>query len=314
MALLSASLVACACLAAGGAGAFGLAAAVDWRRRARLRRRRDELAGSVSAEAREFASEGAAGRVLGYAVGLERRISLQAASSHAPARFAGDAQKLSEALHRAGLASLLSTQGCAGARLRLTALGLLAGSLTGALLSNELAVLLGVAGALVGMASVPWALRREAQARVAALERELPEMLEVVSLGLRSGLTFDRSLALYCQHFDTPFSRACASAQRQWSLGLLPRDQALRQLAASYDSTLFVRVVEGMVRSLRFGSSLAQGLESAAAEARAVHRARREEQVAKAPVKMMVPTAALILPAMLILVLGPILLELMEGF
>lgn len=68
-----------------------------------------------------------------------------------------------------------------------------------------------------------------------------------------------------------------------------------------------------MVRSLRFGSSLAGSLEAAAAEARAEHRARLEERVAKAPVKMMMPTGALILPAMLLLVLGPVLLELANG-
>ena len=75
-----------------------------------------------------------------------------------------------------------------------------------------------------------------------------------------------------------------------------------------------IRDVESAVRSLRFGSSLAEGLEASAAEARAAHRAHVEERVAKAPVKMMVPTGALILPAMLLLVLGPVLLELMEGF
>lgn len=36
--------------------------------------------------------------------------------------------------------------------------------------------------------------------------------------------------------------------------------------------------------------------------------------MAKAPVKMMMPTGALILPAMLLLVLGPVLLELANGF
>ncbi len=139
-------------------------------------------------------------------------------------------------------------------------------------------------------------------------------MLEVVALGLRSGLSFDRSLELYSGHFDTLLSRACASAQRQWALGLVTREQALRELAATFDSPLFSRVVESMVRSLRFGSSLAESLETAAGDARQQFRSRKQEQVAKASVKMMVPTGALMLPAMLLLVLGPVLLELMEGF
>ena len=94
---------------------------------------------------------------------------------------------------------------------------------------------------------------------------------------------------------------------------MVPRDRALRGLSDSYDSPMLSRIVEGMVRSLRFGTSLAETLESAAAEARSVHKAEVEERVAKAPVKMLIPVGALILPAMLIFVLGPIMIDLMEG-
>jgi tight adherence protein C len=55
------------------------------------------------------------------------------------------------------------------------------------------------------------------------------------------------------------------------------------------------------------------GLEAAARDARVSYRTARQEEVAKAPVKMMIPTGVLILPAMLILVLGPVLLELIGG-
>ena len=107
---------------------------------------------------------------------------------------------------------------------------------------------------------------------------------------------------------------ALADAHRQWSCGLASRDEALRAVAASYDSPLFERVVENVVRSLRLGATVAENLEDAAREARSGYKARKQEQVAKAPVKMMVPTGVLILPAMLILVLGPVLLELAGGF
>ena len=49
-----------------------------------------------------------------------------------------------------------------------------------------------------------------------------------------------------------------------------------------------------------------------AQEARREYRALQQEKVAKAPVKMLLPTGALILPAMLLLVMGPIVLDLME--
>ena len=185
--------------------------------------------------------------------------------------------------------------------MRLACAGGLAGALVGSVLSTELAVLGAVAGVAGGAAAMPRAVKRAQRERADGLESDLSEMLEVVALGLRSGLSFDRGFALYGSHFDSDLARACVGAQHAWSLGLTNREDALRDLAASYDSPLFARVVESMV------------LESAAAEARAVHRAQVEERVAKAPVKMMVPTGTLILPAMLLLVLGPVLLELMEG-
>ena len=139
-------------------------------------------------------------------------------------------------------------------------------------------------------------------------------MLEVVALGLRSGLTFDRSFGLYGSHFDNAFARSCAKAHRSWSIGLVTREEALRELAASYECRQLPHVIDGIVRSLRFGSPLTETLEDAASQSRAEFRTALEERVAKAPIKMMLPTGTLILPAMLLLVMGPILLELAGGF
>ena len=284
-------LMAAAVAAAGIAG--GLAGSTLLRRRdATARRERLRKAADVR-DAQEGFDAGS--RLVRYATALSQRIALGATEalsrrlrlSRARAWFCARAK-------RAGLEQAVSPEGFCEASMRLACAGGLAGALVGSVLSTELAVLGAVAGVAGGAAAMPRAVKR-------------------AQLGLRSGLSFDRGFALYGSHFDSDLARACVGAQHAWSLGLTNREDALRDLAASYDSPLFARVVENMVRSLRFGSSLAEGLESAAAEARAVHRAQVEERVAKAPVKMMVPTGTLILPAMLLLVLGPVLLELMEG-
>ncbi len=185
--------------------------------------------------------------------------------------------------------------------------------LVGCMISNELALLGIVAGALWGVVLPRRALAALSSARFLALEKGMSEMLEVIALGVRSGLSFDRSFELYTGHFDSLLARECAAAQRSWSFGLTTREEALKALAASYNSPLFTRTMASVVRSLRFGTALGECLEQAAAQARAERRARVEERVAKAPVKMMIPTGTLILPAMLIMVLGPVLLELMGG-
>jgi tight adherence protein C len=199
-------------------------------------------------------------------------------------------------------------------RVRLTLGGLLAGSLVGMLFSAELAAVLGVIGGGLGFASIPAALKSQAAARNADMERHLSEMVEVVLLGLQSGLSFERSFSLYPRYFATELGKSMSRVSSQWEMGLMTREEALRALEAEYDSALLSRVVRSMVRSLRFGTSITGALEAAAVEAREAHRARMEERVAKVAVKMMLPVGTLILPAMLLLVLGPVMLELVQGF
>ena len=225
-----------------------------------------------------------------------------------------DASKLEKRLISSGLSKRISLDCIKQTRKRFVIVALLAGALLGACFSNSLALLLGAAGGFLGFYAIPWALKQEELARLDCLSSELPEMLEVLALGLRSGLSFDKSFSLYHEHFSNCLSRDCASIQKEWEFSLNNRDDALRKLALRYDSPLLKRVVESLIRSLNFGLQLAENLDLAAQEASAQYKAKREEEVAKAPVKMMIPTGTLILPAMLLMVLGPVLLELMNGF
>ena len=305
------ALMGIACAAAFAAGVMGMGLAGSWRAAARRR------AARVRALDEALPLEGAGGLERGV-IRLAMRLGhpVRGAPPRAPARTPRRGRKGSSStdlVKRAGLEGRVDEDGLRAARLRLAGMGAAAGAVVGAVISLEMGLLLAAVAAAAGLYAPTWALRRLERERALELERSLPEMLEVVALGLRSGLSFDRSFQLYSMHFPSSFARSCASAQKSWSLGLRTRDEALRELAQSYRSDQLERTAERIVRSLRFGSALAPDLEAAAAEARARRRSQVEERVAKAPVKMMVPTGALILPAMLILILGPILLELMQG-
>ena len=305
------ALMGIACAAAFAAGVLGMGLAGSWRAAARRR------AARARALDEALPLEGAGGLERGV-IRLAMRLGHpgRGAPPRAPARTPRRGRQESSSadlVKRAGLEGRVDEDGVRAARLRLAGMGAAAGAVVGAVISLEMGLLLAAVAAAAGLYAPTWALRRLERERALELERSLPEMLEVVALGLRSGLSFDRSFQLYSMHFPSSFARSCASAQKSWSLGLRTRDEALRELAQSYRSDQLERTAERIVRSLRFGSALAPDLEAAAAEARARRRSQVEERVAKAPVKMMVPTGALILPAMLILILGPILLELMQG-
>ncbi len=151
--------------------------------------------------------------------------------------------------------------------------------------------------------------RKRRAARRLTAERHVPEMIDAVALGMRAGLSFESAFALYCSRFDDELAQACRRACRSWESGLVSRDEALRLLARDFDVPSLTRFVSNVIRCLRFGSPMSRMFETTASEARSCYRAKMEELVAKAPVKMLVPTAGLILPAMLIVVMGPVLLE-----
>ena len=233
---------------------------------------------------------------LSYLEGLSRRLALRATRPVLPVgALRGARARFEEQVGKAGLGGTVSAQACCEGTVRLAAAGAAAGALLGCAASNELAVAGCVAGGIAGATAPARAVRGARRQRAHALERSMSEMLEVVALGVRSGLSFDRSLQLYTGHFDDGLARECAAAQRSWEAGLATRQDALRALAQGYDNPLFSRTVSAIIRSLRFGTSLGEVLEQSAEQARAARKAQVEERVAKAPVKMMIPTGTLIL-------------------
>lgn len=278
-----------------------------WRRKLRKR--------AVAAQAgpvRRFAVAGTWSSVLGYVEMMSRRLSFGVTTRLFPGAFFR--KWFDGHILKTGLEGAISFEAFHESSMRLGLVGLGVGLACGSLFSVELMLMGGACAAAMGFSLPRLALARQIEQRAKDLERELPELLEVVALGMRSGLSFDRSFALYPQHFHTAFSEECARVQSSWNLGLTTRDAALRTFASTFDSATFARVVEVVIRALKFGSSLGGELEQASEEARSARRSSKEEEAAKAPVKMMVPTGVLILPAMLLMVLGPVLLEMMNGF
>jgi tight adherence protein C len=156
-------------------------------------------------------------------------------------------------------------------------------------------------------------LKRDRQTRQQTLfEYELPQMLESIALGLQAGRGFDQAFGLYVQRFDTALASKCQPYHEVWSRGLRSREEGMQSLAASIESTAFTRFVAITLRAIKYGAPLADVLLQLAADTRKECNAAMQERIAKAPVKMLLPTGVLILPAMMLLVLGPILLDLVR--
>lgn len=163
----------------------------------------------------------------------------------------------------------------------------------------------------VGTYGYRWSRRRERRPSVrerrSRVLRDMPTFLDVVTLGLSAGLSFDASLELYCKRYDTDLSKTMRGTLQLWRIGVKSRAEALEEMARELDVPAMTRFVATVSEALAFGTPLAETLERQAQVIREEQRAQMEEEVEKVPVKMLIPLGTLIVPAMLLAILGPLL-------
>lgn len=150
--------------------------------------------------------------------------------------------------------------------------------------------------------------RRDAQRmlRLCVL-RQMPAFLDIVTLGLSAGLSFDASLELYCSRYDTELAAEFRKALLSWRIGVTSRADALMEMGERLEVSAMSRFASAVTEALTFGSPLAEALEQQAQVIREERRAEVEEEIEKVPVKMLIPLGTLIVPAMLLAILGPLL-------
>ena len=136
---------------------------------------------------------------------------------------------------------------------------------------------------------------------------EVSEMVDIVRLGMSAGLSFDAALGLYCAGRDGALATSLGRAMLLWQTGVEPRSEALAAVAGEFGMPSLRSFGAQVSQSLAFGAPVAAVLAELARETRELHRAEVERRIERAPVKILVPTGTLVLPALLLSILGPLL-------
>ena len=85
----------------------------------------------------------------------------------------------------------------------------------------------------------------------------------------------------------------------------MPRDQALRALAARTQLPEIKTVTQALIQAQRHGTPLADTLRVQAAEIREKRRQAIEEKAAKLATKLIFPTVLLFFPVIFVVLIGP---------
>ncbi len=143
--------------------------------------------------------------------------------------------------------------------------------------------------------------------------RGLPDALDMLSVCATAGLGFDQSLQRVSEYWDTPIGHEFGRVINEMEMGLTRRD-ALRNLADRVDIREISSFVALIIQTEQLGMSISDTLHAQAEQMRIERRHRAQEQAQKAPIKMLIPMALLIFPALLAVILGPAIPTLMEVF
>ena len=149
--------------------------------------------------------------------------------------------------------------------------------------------------------------------RQEAMEKQLPDMLDLLSVSVAAGLGFERAMLHIIETMDGPLIDEFAVAYREMSMGRSRKD-ALTLLGERCGVEDLSSVTGAIVQAGQLGIPLRNVLQSQAAAIRNSRRSKVQEKAAKVSTKMLLPMIGLIFPVLIIVLMGPSIITLMEQF
>jgi tight adherence protein C len=145
-----------------------------------------------------------------------------------------------------------------------------------------------------------------ARADADAVQRGLPELIDLLALGVGAGLTVREALAVSVAWTPAPLGAAFADAIRRSDAGE-PFVESLESAAAALGPGVRP-LVTVLIAAERDGAALVPALERASDEARRRRRVEAEEEARRVPVLMLFPLVLCVLPAFAVLTVVPVLI------
>ncbi len=161
---------------------------------------------------------------------------------------------------------------------------------------------------------IPYAwLNSEVRKAQDEIRRNLPDALDMLSVCASAGLGFDQSLQKITEYWPTALGKEFKRVTQEIEMGV-SRSQALRNMSDRLDVDDLTSFIAIIVQAEEMGMSFADVLHSQAAQMRILRQFRAKEIANKMPAKMIIPLAIFIFPALIAVILGPIIPTLFNLF
>jgi tight adherence protein C len=155
-------------------------------------------------------------------------------------------------------------------------------------------------------------LKRKIRDRQTRIRIALPDALDLTVICVEAGLALDQALHRVgedLKHAHPDLSDEFYLVNLEMRAGK-PRAEALRNLVSRTGVDDIKSLVGTLIQTDRFGTSVAQALRVHSDSLRTERRQRAEEQAAKTTIKMVPPLVVFVLPSIIIVTLGPAIIQL----
>ena len=146
-----------------------------------------------------------------------------------------------------------------------------------------------------------------------AIQKELPFVLDILTLSIEAGMDFISALQRNCQARKlSPLNEELLRMTKEIQVGSSRRD-ALKGMADRVGQQDLKSVAYALIQADELGVSIGEILRIQSEQMRSRRFDRAERLAAEAPVKMLGPLMLCIFPAVFVVLLGPVLFQAMKG-
>lgn len=156
-------------------------------------------------------------------------------------------------------------------------------------------------------------LQQKITKRKIALQQELLDVLDLLTVSVEAGLGFDGALVKLSEKMKGQMVDEFNRMLQEIRI-VVSRKDALRALAERCDVQDISLFTGALIQADQLGVSISKVLRIQSLDMREKRKQRAEEQGMKAPIKMLFPLVFFIFPTLLIVLLGPAFLQIIATF
>ncbi len=143
------------------------------------------------------------------------------------------------------------------------------------------------------------------------IRRSLPDALDMLSVCASAGLGFDQSLQKISNYWENELGRKFKRVAQEMEMGS-SRTEALKNMSSQVDVDDLTQFITIIVQAEIIGMSYSDVLHTQALQMRMLRQYRAKEVANKLPGKMIIPLATMIFPALLLVILGPAISQIIQ--